>query len=88
MADDTERRLFHAELLKYEALRCYRPGWTYQTYLARFGSSPPSDWNHDAPAQWIRPATYTWIRERLIAYAQKRAMAGSRKRSHSKPETT
>ncbi len=87
-ADEAERRLFHAELLKFEAARAYRPGWTYRMFCARFGHSPPREWNYDQPAQWIRPATYAWIRGRLLDYAEARAAKTTRsRRPPSKPET-
>jgi len=87
-ADEAERRLFHQELLKFEASRCYRPGWTYRMFCARYGCSPLREWNYDQPAQWIRPATYAWIRGRLLDYAEARAAKTTRsRRSPSKPET-
>ena len=88
-AEEAERRLFHAELLKFGASRCYRPGWAYRTFCARFGCSPPREWSYDAPAQWIRPQSYGWIRDRLIAYAQQRQTGPiSERRATSKPKTS
>ena len=87
-ADEAERRLFHAELLKFEASRGYRVGWSYRTFCARFGCSPPREWNYDQQAQWIRPETYAWIRGRLLDYAEARAAKTSRsRRPSSKSET-
>lgn len=87
-ADDEERRLFHGELLRFEAMRGYRPAWTQRMFCARFGVSPPNDWQHDTPAPLIRPTTYGWIRGRLLEYAQQCASAPPRKRrSHTKQET-
>jgi hypothetical protein len=67
---EAERRVFHAELVRFELMRGYRPGWTRRTYIDRFGITPPTEWAGDLPATWIRPETYAWIRGRLAAYAK------------------
>ena len=64
-----ERRVFHAELMRYELTRGYRFGWTRRTFLDRFGASPPLEWSEDAPASHIRPDTFKWLRKRAAAYA-------------------
>ena len=65
-----EERLFYAELIRYEASRGYRPGWTRRTFAARFGGEPPLEWATDAPATLIRPQTLVWIRARSAAFAR------------------
>lgn len=82
---ETERRLFHAELVRFELSRGYRPGWTRRTYTDRFGISPPIEWAGDLPATWIRPETYAWIRGRLAAYAKARESTQARARKRSTP---
>jgi hypothetical protein len=76
---EAEQRLFHAELVRFELSRGYRPGWTRRTYADRFGASPPIEWAGDLPAPYIRPETYAWIRGKLAAYAKARETAPARR---------
>jgi hypothetical protein len=69
---ETERRAFYGELLRYEATRSYRPGWSDRAYLDRFGITPPRAWATDPPSPYISPETFSWVRGRAATFAQSR----------------
>jgi hypothetical protein len=70
---ETERRLFYGELLRFEATRGYRPGWSDRAFVDRFGTSPPRAWANDQPSTYISPETFNWVRGRSAAFARSRA---------------
>lgn len=86
-AGEAERRRFHAELVRFEISRAYRPGWSRQAFLDRFGSSPPREWDFDAPASHVSPATYQWIRHRAAEFARSREANKQRRVSRETRQT-
>jgi hypothetical protein len=63
-------------LLKYEVSRGYRFGWARKTFLDRFGTTPPFEWEGDSPASFIRPESFRWLRVRAAEYARQCAARG------------
>ena len=71
-----ERRAFYAELLCFESARRYRPGWSRNAYIDRYGASPPDDWIRDFPAMHVSPGTFAWIQARAANFAKSRERRG------------
>jgi superfamily II DNA or RNA helicase len=67
-----QQKLFYRELLHYARYNGKAAGWCYYTFLAKFKTKPPFEWNDLEPAV-TSFRTLGYIKHRNIAYAKRRA---------------